>query len=183
MQKILATIAKELLLLIRDRAGLLVLFVMPAILVVVITLVQENVLALSGQRPTEILLLDQDGGIFAATLRAALEAGQLKIAADSPKQPGDFQKLIEGGRYQAGICIPAGISQRLQNAMAARLAGGQSSPPPSNPASLTVLFDPAAMAAICSLARMPARKPASRPGGWQCLSGVRPRWSRQWGWR
>ena len=146
MQKILATIAKELLLLIRDRAGLLVLFVMPAILVVVITLVQENVLALSGQRPTEILLLDQDGGIFAATLRAALEAGQLKIAADSPKQPGDFQKLIEGGRYQAGICIPAGISQRLQNAMAARLAGGQSSPPPSNPASLTVLFDPAAMA-------------------------------------
>ena len=146
MQKILATIAKELLLLIRDRAGLLVLFVMPAILVIVITLVQENVLALSGQRPTEILLLDQDGGAFASTLRAALEAGQLKIAADSLKQPGDFQKLIESGRYQAGICIPKGISRQLQEEMAQRLADGSSASMPSKTAALTILFDPAAMA-------------------------------------
>ena len=53
---------KELQLLAGDRSGLLVLFVMPAILVVVITLVQENVMRLTGQDQTVVLYLDLDQG-------------------------------------------------------------------------------------------------------------------------
>ncbi len=53
MSKILTAAAKELLLLRRDRAGLLVLFIMPALLVIVITLVQENVMELTGQKKTQ----------------------------------------------------------------------------------------------------------------------------------
>ena len=41
MQPLLATLFKELRLLYRDRAGLLVLFLMPAVLVLVVSLVQE----------------------------------------------------------------------------------------------------------------------------------------------
>ena len=50
MIRLQATVWKELLLLRRDRAGLLILFLMPAVLVVVITLVQQNVLKIMGER-------------------------------------------------------------------------------------------------------------------------------------
>ena len=50
MYKIGATILKELLLVFRDRAGMLVLFLMPALLVLVITLVQENVMKTMGEK-------------------------------------------------------------------------------------------------------------------------------------
>jgi len=60
MLKIFAATTKELLLLRRDRTGLLVLFLMPAILVVLITLVQENVMELTGQKKTQVLFLDLD---------------------------------------------------------------------------------------------------------------------------
>ncbi len=60
MQKLIAVIYKELLLLWRDKAGLLVLFVMPAFLVVIITLVQENVLKVMGEGNINILFIDKD---------------------------------------------------------------------------------------------------------------------------
>lgn len=61
MTRFFATAYKELLLLKRDRSGLLVLFVMPAILVLVITIVQENAMKTMGETPTEILFIDKDG--------------------------------------------------------------------------------------------------------------------------
>ena len=60
MQPLLATLLKELRLLYRDRSGLLVLFVMPAVLVVVVSLVQENVLKATGAARMDILFLDRD---------------------------------------------------------------------------------------------------------------------------
>ena len=49
MLRLLTTLHKELLLLRRDWVGLLVLFVMPAVLVIVITLVQDNAMQALGQ--------------------------------------------------------------------------------------------------------------------------------------
>ena len=80
MSKWIAATAKELLLLFRDKTGLLVLFVMPSLLVVVITLVQENVLELSGHHQVRLLLHDQDQGSFAHALRAVLAAGQVSVS-------------------------------------------------------------------------------------------------------
>ena len=60
MISLLATMFKELLLLVRDRSGLLVLFVMPAVLVVVVSLVQENVLKSTGETAMDILVDKQD---------------------------------------------------------------------------------------------------------------------------
>ena len=51
-----ATLKKELLLLIRDRVGLVLLFVMPAVLVTIVCLVQEKVL----NPTTHVLVLDND---------------------------------------------------------------------------------------------------------------------------
>ena len=72
MIRFFATAYKELLLLRRDRAGLLVLFVMPAILVLVITLVQENAMKTIGENQTKILFIDHDGGMIGRRMEKAL---------------------------------------------------------------------------------------------------------------
>ena len=60
MLKLWSCIWKELILLYRDFSGLMVLFVMPVVLVIVVTLVQENVLKAMGETKTGVLLIDLD---------------------------------------------------------------------------------------------------------------------------
>ncbi len=146
MLKILTATSKELRLLFRDKAGLLVLFLMPAILVIVITLVQENILELSGQKKTEILMLDRDGGAFSSSFRPYLEAGQIVIKKLPPGAESQFRRLIANGKYQAGVIIEAGTSQKLQEDAVQRfMAANHSSGIQNPPVPLRVVFDPAAM--------------------------------------
>lgn len=152
MGKILAAAANTLRLLARDRAGLLVLFIMPAVLVVVITLVQENILELAGQRETEILLLDQDREVFSRTLQASLRTSRIRVREwDPEREPHfDMRQAIAKGRYQAGIIIAAGTSARLREELARLFTAhpGQSEGvvAAAAPPSLEILFDPGAMA-------------------------------------
>ncbi|HDZ75939.1 MAG TPA: ABC transporter permease, partial [Desulfobacteraceae bacterium] len=115
MMKIFTAAAKELLLLQRDRAGLLVLFIMPAILVVVITLVQENVMELTGQKTTRVLFLDQDKGELGVSLQKYLANGHLEIVAWDKKQKdiAAMRAAVTNGDYQVGIVVPAGSSARF----------------------------------------------------------------------
>ena len=55
MHQFLATYFKDLLILWRDRAGMLVLFAMPMALVLVVSLVQNNVLEATGQAAFKVL--------------------------------------------------------------------------------------------------------------------------------
>lgn len=116
MVKILSITAKELLLLLRDRAGLVVLFIMPAILVVVLTLVQENVMELTGQKQTQLLFLDLDKGELGSSLRKNLATGSLELVVweKERKNSGDLQTAIAAGDYQVGLIVPEGSSAKLQ---------------------------------------------------------------------
>lgn len=115
--KFLAVVHKELTLLARDPSGLLVLFLMPAILVVVITLVQEQVLQLTGQTATKVLYLDLDGGDVGAELAAQLRAAGLSVVRPAPdKTAGSaVQAAIADGRYRIGVIVPEGTSLRLHD--------------------------------------------------------------------
>ncbi len=117
MLNILTVTVKELLLLKRDKAGLLVLFIMPALLVMVITLVQENVMELTGQKKTKMLLLDLDTGSLGSLLHKQLELGHIEIIVwDGQRKSSDLQAAITRGDYQAGLIIPAGSYEQFQRA-------------------------------------------------------------------
>ncbi len=148
MFKIITAAAKELLLLRRDRTGLLVLFIMPALLVIVITLVQENVMELTGQKKTQVLLLDLDQGELGHALRKELEAGQIEIVAWDKRQNNreTLQAAISAGKYQAGIVIPEGSTRKFRQETTQLLqnSGG----PDKSPAAqvpVLVYFDPGVM--------------------------------------
>ncbi len=118
MQPLLATLFKELRLLYRDRAGLLVLFLMPAVLVLVVSLVQENVLKATGAPHLDILFVDQDRQAFGKLIREQLETldtvtlltslGGQAIGADQARA------LVDKGRYQVCMVVPAGITEAVR---------------------------------------------------------------------
>ena len=144
MRAILTTANKELLLLVRDRAGLLVLFLMPATLVVVITLVQENILQLSGQRPTEICVRDEDHGPFAHGMGSYLQMGQIQ-ATDWDASIDELRRAVTAGTCQAALILAQDTSTRLQQEIDRQLAGESVASTALSATSLDLLFDPATM--------------------------------------
>ena len=115
----LASLKKEFLLLIRDRAGLLLLFVMPVVLVVVITLVQENVLQKMGGSETKVILVDQDGGTSAQRFRSRL-ANSASIKIISMDDASSAIARVADGEVQMGIVIRSGMTDKLGD-LAARM--------------------------------------------------------------
>lgn len=146
MHKLLHILLREYLLLARDRAGLLVLFAMPALLVVIITLVQENVLELSGQRPAEVVFWDQDQGAFAAALRQYLGAADMELLDRSGEDEETVRQRILSGKHQAGVFLDKGASEVLTRSIR-RLAEDSAAPAAVEAAGpkLELVFDPAAM--------------------------------------
>lgn len=118
MQPLLATLFKELRLLYRDRFGLLVLFVMPAVLVVVVSLVQENVLKATGAAHMDILFIDQDRQAFGTLIGEqlkALDTVTLVTSLDGQAIDTDQARaLVDKGRYQVCIAVPAGITEAVR---------------------------------------------------------------------
>ena len=156
MKKTFTAAAKEILLLSRDRAGLIILFLMPAILVVVITLVQENVMELTGQTKTKILFLNLDDDDLGHALQIQLSTGNLEIIAwdrDKGKNTEDLQAAVQGGAYQVGIVLPEGSSAGFQARARQRVrkGGGQGQKQKKTSLSaIQVFFDPAIMAGLRS---------------------------------
>ncbi len=154
MFKIITAAGKELLLLKRDRAGLLVLFLMPALLVIVITLVQENVMELTGQKDTQLLLLDLDNGALGRSLRQRLTKEHIEIVTwdKELRKSADVQAAVADGDYQVGLIIPAGSSDKMHET-AARLFQKSSQDGKETEAvslAVEVFFDPGIMPGLRS---------------------------------
>jgi len=157
MGKFIATSLKEMLLLSRDRSGLLVLFAMPAILVVVFTLIQNNILKSSEALDIEVLWVDGDRQALSAEIARRLSAGgNLTLIRELDGEPLDIpraRKAVAAGHYPAAVLLPAGLSAttarrielQIQAAISGAPAGTRSAQPIPR---ITLLFDPLAQGAL-----------------------------------
>ena len=145
LNHIIASTWKETLLLRRDKAGLLVLFFMPAALVIIITLVQENIMELSGEKKSAILFLDQDHGQIATRLRQSLHDSKrvTLVELDSATVRRDEAiARVRRGDYQVGVIIPEGTSTRLEARIETLFAADDPSGKASDGDLILVYFDP-----------------------------------------
>ena len=136
-----ATLKKELLLLIRDRVGLVLLFVMPAVLVTIVCLVQEKVL----NPTTHVLVLDNDKNEIGKLIFKGLKDSD-NIIAVRGKDVGCntetcAKALVNKGQYQFSIIIPEGSTDFAFD-QARLFALGQTGSPGTNGRQITVYFDP-----------------------------------------
>jgi ABC-2 type transport system permease protein len=151
MGQFFAAISKELLLLSRDRSGLLVLFVMPAVLVLVITLVQNNTMKAMGESDTEILFIDHDKEMVGRSLADALAKAQrvrlIKTIGGRIPDKDSAVKAVAKGDYQICLYVPKGISAQVTSkarkaAMEALSSKDSSKQDASGTAELELYFDP-----------------------------------------
>ncbi|MCH5599627.1 ABC transporter permease [Niabella ginsengisoli] len=75
MYKLWATIKKDWRILTRDKVGLTLMFVMPIVLAIVITTVQNSTFELVNDKKVPLLLLNKDKGVVGKELEATLQKG------------------------------------------------------------------------------------------------------------
>jgi ABC-2 type transport system permease protein len=128
--KLLSSIRKELILLFRDTAGLLVLFVMPVVLVIVVTLVQENVLKSMGEKKMRILLIELDGDSVGLKIEEALrKSGVVEIVKELHGKRINVEtarKAVAKGEFQFCIVVPQGITKAFRDQAKKRVKGSLS---------------------------------------------------------
>jgi len=159
VDRLLTSVMKEWRLLARDRVGLLMLFLMPALLVIVISVVQMNVLKTMGDDPVSLLWVDRDQGETARLLRERLAAVEgivpVDRLTDAPLDEALARQLVAEGDYQVCLVIPPGFTREVQAraeaSAEAMLAPEGRLPQAGDPALEIVLhFDPLAGGAFRS---------------------------------
>lgn len=120
MNKILATIQKEWILLRRDVAGAMLLFLMPAVLIVVMAMVQDAPFKDYQELRFDLLIADNDHGRLANEIKNGLKQSQNFHVVDSidgkPITESQLQTLLKAGKYRVGIVIPKGATAEVVNA-------------------------------------------------------------------
>ena len=119
MRKLFVSAYKEVLLLLRDWGGLAILFFMPSVLIITITLIQESTFKAVGESTLPIVLVDEDQGEIGKLVAKNLaEAPNVQLITEIAGQPIDDNRardLVSGGEYQIALVIPAGISDELND--------------------------------------------------------------------
>jgi ABC-2 type transport system permease protein len=109
---------KDILLLIRDKAGLLLLFIMPLALVLIMTSMQDGVMSANMDTDISLIVLNDDGDSIGNTMQKKLKKSdvfntQIAKEIDSSMTEDDLSKLIADGKYLVGIYIPDSTTEHL----------------------------------------------------------------------
>lgn len=140
MRRFLALCRKELLLLLRDRHGLLVLFAVPLLFILIMSLALRDAFRPEAQSQLAVSVVDEDGGALAQAFVAALE-GQagFSLSADADLR----------------IVLLSGFSELL--ATRSELAGDYAAGEPE-PTLLRIEYAPAVLPQLRTLAALSVRQ-------------------------
>ena len=115
--KLLQAIKKEFLLLKRDIGGLITLFVMPIVLVIAVTLIQDSAFQVVSETKIPVLVVDNDNDEISKAIHSQLqETGSLEIInqIDDQTVTEEMAKnAVFKGKYQFAIVIPKDLSKDL----------------------------------------------------------------------
>lgn len=121
MNKLIASVTKEILLLLRDRVGLAILFLMPMILIFVMTLIQDSAFKTLNEKGIPIIFVDEDKDSLGIEIGKGLRGSELCTVFDSidgkPATAASARKAVADGRYLLGIAIPKGASEKIRKNM------------------------------------------------------------------
>ena len=115
MMRLLALIHKELLVLRKDLHGLLVLFIMPAVFILIMSLAMRDTFSTQHHVEVEYLLMDADHSNASAELihkLAGIDGFVRKTPSDANDLPA-IEKLVAADRYKFALVIPKGFAERL----------------------------------------------------------------------
>ncbi len=118
MLRLLSSIYKELLVLIRDRAGLAILFIMPIVLIIIMTLIQDATFRTVKEVNISMILINNDKDSLGEAIRKGLyesEFFQIVEEIDGAKVTNKLaEELVAKGNYKIAIIIPERATEAIR---------------------------------------------------------------------
>jgi ABC-2 type transport system permease protein len=118
MSKLTAAVRKEYLLLVRDRAGLCILFLMPVILILVMTLIQDAAFKTMNEKGIPVVFVDNDRDTLGFLVGQGLRHNELCTYSDSvdgkPATAATAKQAVAQGKFLIGIVIPEGATAAIR---------------------------------------------------------------------
>ena len=117
MQTLIATIIKDLKILLRDRVGLLIMFFMPVLLVIVITSVQNSTFELVNNNKISLIIYNEDQGPLGMKLTEGIgKIGLFKLKTSARIPAGDeIAADMHNHDALVALVIPTGFSSHIQD--------------------------------------------------------------------
>jgi len=118
MRKLAAAMRKEFLLLIRDKMGLSILFIMPMVLIVIMTLIQDAAFRTLNEEGIPVLVVNEDQDSLGFRIENGLRNSDLvafhnEINGKRATRD-ELYKAVKEGKFLIGIVIPKGTTITIQ---------------------------------------------------------------------
>lgn len=113
MSPLVATIVKELRLLRRDLHGLALLFILPLVFILIMSLALQDLFASRGGHLADVLLIDRDGTAKSKMLHDTLAKNEAFGIKRQPP-PSDIEQALKDGRYAFAVEIRKGYGKSLE---------------------------------------------------------------------
>ena len=116
MFKFWACILKESRLLIRDKVGLALMFLMPIVLVIVMTAIQNSTFELVNDNKISLVVLNKDADSVSIELITAIQiSGMFNVVLENPiTNEGLFNKIMHQKNALVGLVIPPSFSSEIK---------------------------------------------------------------------
>lgn len=121
MKKFIASIKKETILLLRDKIGLSILFIMPIILIIVMTLIQDSAFHTISEKGVPVVMVDNDHDVLGEAIFDGLKTSSLCTITDSiagkKATTESVKEAVSQGKYLIGIVIPENASNNIRKSV------------------------------------------------------------------
>ena len=118
MYKLFMSVYKELLLLKRGIGGVIILFLMPLVLIVTVTMIQDSTFKKVSNSKIPILIVNKDSGKVSKSVFSNLEHSDMFTVVttfnNEPLTEEQAGEEVHTGKYQLAIIIPEHLSADLQ---------------------------------------------------------------------
>ena len=118
IHKLFASVKKEVLLLFRDRTGLAILFIMPMVLIFVMTLIQDSAFKTLNEKGIPVVFVNEDRDSLGDMIEAGLRQSELCTFYDSingkPATETQARNAVAEGKFLVGIVIPKGATAAIR---------------------------------------------------------------------
>ncbi|MBL7883185.1 MAG: ABC transporter permease [Bacteroidia bacterium] len=150
IKKLIASVRKEILILLRDKVGLSILFVMPMVLIFVMTLIQDSAFKTLNERGIPIVFVNEDNDSLGYAIKNGLTHSDLCDFNDSingiPATVEDAKNAVADGKFLVGIVIPKGATEGIRKNVSVlvqeTMATEESQVAITDSVSITIFIDP-----------------------------------------
>jgi len=114
MRTFFTLLYKDFLLLVRDAAGLCLMFLMPVALVLLMTFLQNNLMDTLSETKISALLLNSDHDTLGNAIEEEMKKSESFDLQQSGKSEKELKNAVARGEYMIGIVIPQGASDSIR---------------------------------------------------------------------